>query len=196
MQQSKTVLFFGPSGAGKGTQVKLLTEFLKNNTERETVYIEMGALLRAMVAEGGYSAELTGEVISHGGLMPSFIPVHLMTKHLVEHFTGEEHIIADGVVRRPDQARGFDDAMEFYGRGDYEVVCIELSEASTMERLLERGRSDDTEESIRRRMQWYHDEVAPLIDLFKERGRTIHYIDGEPSIDAVHESILNALALA
>ncbi|MDP2650002.1 MAG: nucleoside monophosphate kinase [bacterium] len=193
---SKTLLFFGPSGAGKGTQVQLLREFLETKSEHGVVYIEMGALLRGMVAEDTYSGRLTKEVIEQGALMPGFMPVYLTTKHLVENFTGEEHIIADGAVRRPDQATGFDDAMVFYKRENYEIIVLTLSPESIMERLLLRGRNDDTKEAIQNRINWYQEEVEPLLAIFKERGRTIHYIDGEPSIEEVHKSLISALNLS
>jgi adenylate kinase len=194
--EAKTLLFFGPSGAGKGTQVQLLREFLQTKSDRGVVYIEMGALLRAMVAEDTYSGKLTKEVIEQGDLMPGFMPVYLTTKHLVENFTGEEHIIADGAVRRPDQATGFDDAMVFYKRENYDIIVLTLSPESIMERLLLRGRNDDTKEAIQNRINWYQAEVEPLLAIFKERGRTIHYIDGEPLIEVVHQSLLKELNLA
>ncbi len=194
--EPKAYLFFGPSGAGKGTQVQLLKEHLEKTTDRKVIYIGMGDLLRGLAATGAYSATLTDNIIANGGLMPSFMPVYLMTKLLVEKFTGGEHIIADGVVRRPGQARAFDDAMKFYERENYEILVLELSPESTMKRLLLRKRSDDSEESIKKRIGWYKDEVEPLLEVFKERERTIHYVDGEPSIEEVHDTILKTLKLA
>jgi adenylate kinase family enzyme len=67
---SKSLLFFGPSGAGKGTQVKLLMDKLNALDDRGIVYVEMGALLREMVAEGTYSGNLTKQIIEQGALMP------------------------------------------------------------------------------------------------------------------------------
>src|ERR1700752_2881643 len=123
-----TVLFFGPQGAGKGTQVKLLIEALKKSSDRGVIHIDMGQLLRNMVATGSHSGKLTAEVIEVGKRMPDFMPVYLTTDALVKNFTGEEHIIADGLARGPDQTRAWDDAMQFYGRADYAIVVLELSE--------------------------------------------------------------------
>lgn len=194
--EPKAYLFFGPSGAGKGTQVQLLKNHLTKISNRKIIYIGMGDLLRGMASSNTYSAKLTDDVIRNGGLMPWFMPMYLMTKLLVETFTGEEHIIADGVVRRPGQARGFDDTMQFYKRENYEIIVLELSPESTTKRLLLRQRSDDSEEAIKKRIGWYKSEVEPLLEIFKERGRIIHYIDGEPSIEEVHKTILETLKLS
>lgn len=193
-----TVLFFGPSGAGKGTQVQMLIDALKARDGKEVIYIEMGALLREMVGEATYSGKLTDEVISNGKLMPAFMPIYLMTKRLVEKCTGvtNEHVVADAVVRKISQAEAFDEAMKFYDRGQYHVVVLELSEDSILKRLMARGRNDDSEEKIRRRIGWYKDEVVPSLKTLEERGALIHRIDGEPDVASVHASIMSALGLA
>ncbi len=193
-----SVLFFGSQGAGKGTQVKLLMDFLKNREpERGIIHIDMGSELRALRDGGSYAGKLTGATIDAGHRMPDFMPIYLQTKKLVtELITGEEHVIADGLARGADQTRGFDDAMHYFGREDFQVVSIELSESSVMERLLARGRNDDTEEGIRNRLSWYKSDVLPQLALLKERGRTVHVIDGEPDPETIHQNILKALGLA
>ena len=192
-----TVLFFGPQGSGKGTQVSLLIEELKKrNAARGTIRMDMGQLLREMADAGNYSAALTNKILVAGKLMPDFMPIYLITRTLVEHFTGGEHIIADGVTRRPNQATAFDDAMQFYGRSDYHVIDLQLSEEESIKRLLLRGRNDDTEEAIRRRLGWHKTEVEPLLKIFESRGRTIHHIDGNTSREHVHKDVLMALNLA
>lgn len=191
-----TVLFFGPQGAGKGTQVKLLIDVLRERSERGIVHIDMGQLLRNMIAKGGHTAELTNEIVGVGKRMPDFMPIYLTTDALVAEFTGEEHIIADGLARGPDQTRGWDDAMVFYKRPDFHIISLELSEAESIKRLVKRGRSDDTEAAIKQRLSWHKAEVEPQLEFLASRGRTIHRIDGSPDIETVHTSILSALRLA
>ncbi|OHB19786.1 MAG: hypothetical protein A2854_04015 [Parcubacteria group bacterium RIFCSPHIGHO2_01_FULL_56_18] len=192
-----SVLFFGAQGAGKGTQVKLLMENLKRREpDRGIIWIDMGAELRALRDAGSYAGKLTGTTIDVGHRMPDFMPTYLQTKKLVENLTGEEHIIADGLARGADQTRAFDDAMIYFGRHDFQIVSIELSEASSIKRLLARGRNDDTEEAIRNRLSWYKSDVLPQLELLRERGRKIHVIDGEPDVDTIHKDILTKLGLA
>lgn len=190
-----STLFFGPQGAGKGTQVKLLIDALKKLSDRGVIHIDMGQLLRDMIAGGGYSAALTNEIVGVGKRMPDFMPIYLQTNALVKNFTGEEHIVADGLARGPDQTRGWDDAMMFYKRGDYSVISLELSEEESVKRLVLRGRSDDTEDAIRKRLDWHKLEVEPQLAMLEKRGRTIHRVNGDRSIEAIHEDIMGRLQL-
>jgi adenylate kinase len=192
-----SVLFFGSSGVGKGTQVKMLVDYLKAKSAQTVIQIDMGAELRALRDTGSIAGKLTGGVIDEGGRMPDFMPVYLQTKKIVENLaTGEEHIIADGLARGADQTRCYDEAMTFFGRDNFQIVYIELSEEEIMKRLLARGRNDDTEEKIKNRLGWYKTEVEPQIAIFEERGRKVHRIDGEPDVDTIHKNILSALKLA
>lgn len=191
-----TLLFFGSQGAGKGTQVKMLMDFLRSKSERGIIHIDMGHELRTLRDTGSFAGKLTGEVIDAGHRMPDFMPIYLQTKKLVDNLTGEEHIIADGLARGSDQTRGFDDAMAFFNRKNFQVISIELTEESVVKRLLARGRNDDTEEGIRNRLGWYKTDVLPQLEFLKSRGRAIHLIDGEPDPETIHKNILSVLGLA
>jgi adenylate kinase len=191
-----TLLFFGAQGSGKGTQVGLLLDYLRTKSATEIIHIDMGAELRALVSAGGLSGSLVHAVIGVGRRLPDFIPTYLQTKKFVEQFTGSEHIIADGLARGADQTRAFDDMMQFYGRSDYHIIHLILSEESSVKRILARGRNDDTEEAIRRRLAWTKTDVMPQLELLRSRGRTIHEIDAEPEVGVVHQSILTALNLS
>lgn len=189
-----TVLFFGVQGSGKGTQVKLLMEAIKARSEDAIIHIDMGALLRASLATGSVTGKLTGEIINIGKRMPDFMPVYLSTRAFAEGIvTNKEHIIADGLCRGEDQTRGFDDAMVFYGRSNYHVISLELSDAEATKRLLARGRNDDTPQGIANRLAWYKTDVAPQLALMEGRGRAVHRINGDQSVEAVHADILKTL---
>ena len=187
------VLFFGPQGSGKGTQVQRLIKFLKKREERGIVHIDMGQLLREMISKGGHSAELTNKIVGVGKRMPDFMPIYLQTDLLVRNFSGREHIIADGLARGPDQTRAWDDAMIFYKRENYHVISLEISEEESMRRLLARGRHDDTEDAIKKRLSWHKEEVEPQLEFLASRGRTIHRVNGERSVEEVHEDIKKRL---
>lgn len=192
--QPITVLFFGAQGAGKGTQVKMLMEFLKAQSDRGMIHIDMGSELRALRDTGTFAGKFTGEVIDAGGRMPDFMPIYLQTKKVVDSFTGEEHIIADGLARGADQTKGFDDMMAFFKR-EFQIISLEISDDAAVKRLLARGRNDDTEEAIRRRLAWTKTDVMPQLELLKSRGRVVHVIDGEPDVDTIHKNVLSALGL-
>lgn len=190
-----TLLFFGSQGAGKGTQVQMLIDYLTNNSDRGVIRIDMGQELRNLRDSGLYAGKLTGEVIDAGVRMPDFMPIYLQTKKIVDNFTGEEHIIADGLARGEDQTICFDDAMKFFKRDDLQVINITIADDTAVKRLLARGRNDDTEEAIRRRLAWTKTDVMPQLELLRSRGRTIHEIDGEPDVNTIHKNILAALKL-
>lgn len=192
-----SVLFFGTQGAGKGTQVKMLMEFLKGKSDQKIIHIDMGAELRALRDGGSFAGKLTGQTIDAGHRMPDFMPTYLQTKKLVDNLVdGTEHVIADGLARGADQTRAFDDAMKYFGRDEFQVISLELTEESAVKRLLARGRNDDTEEGIKNRLSWYKSDVQPQLELLRERGRMIHVIDGEPDVDTIHKNILAALKLS
>ncbi len=191
-----TTLFFGSQGAGKGTQVKLLVEYLKTKSDRGVVHIDMGQQLRNLRDTGTYAGKLTGEIIDNGIRIYDFMAIYLQTKALVDQFTGQEHIIADGLARGEDQTRGFDDMMKFYRRENLQIINLVIGDDTAVKRLMARGRNDDTEEAIRRRLAWTKTDVLPQLELLKSRGRVVHEIDGEADVAVIHQNILKALAIA
>ncbi len=154
-----TVLFFGSQGAGKGTQVQMLMDYLKSKSDRGIIRIDMGQELRNLRDTGTYTGKLTGEIIDNGIRIYDFMAVYLQTKKLADTFTGGEHIIADGLARGADQTRGFDDMMKFFKRDDLQIINLVINDDTAVTRLMARGRNDDTEEAIRRRLAWTKTDV-------------------------------------
>lgn len=188
----QTFLFFGKSGSGKGTQAKLLIEYLeKADPETQVEYIETGARLREFSKEVGLTANLTKAVMSKGGLLPSFIPIWIWTDFFVRRMDGSEHLVLDGLSRRVYEAPILDDALKFYKREKPFVVLINVSDEWASDHLLSRGRSDDSKVDIKARLDWYHSNVDPVVDYFKKNSYyTVLEVNGEQSIEDVHAEII------
>ena len=193
-----TVAFFGISGSGKGTQVELLEKYLKEkDPARAVVRPEMGNLLRAFMQTGTSLAKKTGEILAAGGLVPSFMPIYMLTGFLNEHFDGTQHLLLDGTCRRPDQSRAADDMMKSWERKNLTGVVLTLTPESAKARLVARGRFDDAkDESIASRFAWYQEHVVPSIEELRQLGWNIIEIDGEPDMETIHKNILAALKFA
>lgn len=190
------IMFFGVSGSGKGTQAILLAEQLKKKDTRKVVRAEMGALLREHIKTDSSLARGVEKIVSAGSLVPSFVPAYLLADYLSKNYTGEEHLILDGVARRPIQSKLDHQMVRFYGKPELHSIVLELSKESARERLLARGRHDDAEEeAIDRRFGWYEAQVVPSINMLERLGWKTHRIDGDRSVEAIHKDIVERLGL-
>ena len=192
----QTIIFYGSSGAGKGTQAKLLKKYIEEkDTTRKVLYIETGALLREFVKEDNFTSSLTDGMLEEGKLLPSFIPIWVWTDFLIKNYTGNEHLVWDGLARRLHEAVVVDSAIEFYKRENLKIIVLNISKEESTARLRARGRSDDIdEEDIKNRLSWYETEVVPTINFFRENEKyTIIDINGEQSIEEVQSEIREKL---
>jgi len=193
-----TVAFFGISGSGKGTQADLLEKFLRErDPARDVVRAEMGNLARAFMKSGTPLAEAANSIVSSGGLLPSFIPIHLLVKHFDEaKVVGDEHFIFDGTFRKPLQSEVGDEIAQFYGRAEKHAIMLDLRKDAARTRLLARGRADDaTIEALDRRFEWFEKDVIPSFHRLGELGWKMHEVNGEGTIEGIHGEVLTNLAL-
>lgn len=196
--EPQTFIFAGPSGSGKGTQAKKLKEYLQSNDDREQLYISTGAEFRTFRSERSdtYTASVSQNIEDKGGLQPPFLAVWAWTEALIDRFTGQEHLLFDGSPRTVPESYALKSAIEFYGLPSVHVLFVDVSREESLRRLLERGRSDDTREAIENRLSWYESEVKPSLDVYRDDEQfRFHDIDGEQSIEAVHDEIVAALSL-
>ncbi|MEK7107993.1 MAG: nucleoside monophosphate kinase [Patescibacteria group bacterium] len=192
----QTFIFYGRSGCGKGTQADLLIKYLmEKEPSRRTLYLETGKLLREFALESGFTNELVKNVLDRGGLLPEFMPIFVWSKFLADKIHGDEHLVFDGVCRRPPEAPILDSALKFYKRDKPIVILIDVSKDWAKERLLERHRSDDDSTEIERRLAWYEADVVPTLKFFENNPdyRFVR-INGEQTIEKVHQEIIKEIS--
>ena len=197
--QPKTVIFIGPQGSGKGTQITKLDAVLREqDPSRKVVDIQTGRRFRAMAAKGeGYTEKHIERTLNSGVLQPLFLSVVLWGDAMKEHVDESCHLLIDGFPRIVDEARVLESALEFYKRQPLDIVNLDTPEEVVRERMEGRAREDDTDESIEERLRWYREETEPVIAYYRERDHTnVHDVDGTATIEEVHEQILKALGLS
>src|SRR5205085_2657051 len=106
-------------------------------------------------------AELNRTIMEKGGLLPTFLSVHVFSEQLMHEMKGNEHLIIDGFPRTEDQVPVLDSAMRFYKREKPTIIYINISDEEAVRRLIKRGRSDDTEAGIRQRLAWTREHMEP-----------------------------------
>lgn len=192
----QTFVFIGRSGCGKGTQAKLLMEYLKENkSENPVFYLETGQTFRDLLTRGTYTSELAKAVNAKGGLQPEFLAVWAWSHLFVENLRGDEHLVIDGTPRKAREAAVLDSAMKFYGRGRPYIIHVNVSAEWSRERMLARKRADDTNDDIEERLMWFETDVVPAIDFFREKSDEYHFLElnGESSIEEVHKELISKI---
>ncbi len=195
--QPQTFIFFGPSGSGKGTQAKLVQEELKKkDPERKILYIETGEKFRELAGGDSFTSKIVKEILDKGELTPEFLPIWIWTEYLVKNVSGDEHLFFDGSPRKPDEAFILDSAIEFYKRENPIVISIEVSHEWATKLLKNRGRSDDNDGEIKKRLDWYEENVMEAITYFKNNpDYKFITINGEQTIEEVHQEIMEKINL-
>lgn len=193
----KTFIFIGRSGCGKGTQGKLLSEYLKKiDPSRDTLYVQSGNEFRKFIQGSSTTQQLSKKVYDVGGLMPEFLAIYMWVNILVNNYKGSEHVIIDGTPRKYHEAGVLDSIFEFYKLERPTVIHLNVSKEWSIERLMGRGRIDDKKEEIEQRLSWYETDVVPTIEYYKKNPQyTFVEIESEKPIESVHKEIVEKLAL-
>jgi adenylate kinase len=182
-------LLLAPPGAGKGTQGDRLAEVY------DVPHLATGDLLRQHVAEHTPVGLEAKRFMDRGELVPDRLVVDLVARHLA----GPEPLpgfVLDGFPRTLPQAKTAYDWGRAHDRTFDAVVSLDVPEDELVRRLLERGRragrTDDTEDTIRRRLAVYKKNTQPLLDFYRDRGVLVE-IDGTGTVEEVTTRIRDAL---
>lgn len=193
----QTVIFIGPQGSGKGTQIEKLKAVLEAHDRRRVVDIQTGRRFRALAAtQETFAEDKIAATLGTGILQPDFITTVLWGRAMLDQLDDKSHLLIDGFPRTVGQIPDLEDAFNFFGRENITVINLETPEDIVRARMEGRARADDTTDSIDERLRWYREETSGVIEYYKHRsGATVITIDGTDTIDGVHAQIVTGLKL-
>jgi adenylate kinase len=152
-------------------------------------HISTGDMFRYHVSAGTELGKRVDSIMKAGDYVPDEFTVEMLEERITEPDASGGFIL-DGFPRTEGQVEALDGLI---GRDGLDaVVVFDVSEDELVERMLGRGRPDDTEDTIRNRFKVYQEQTEPLLGLFGERGLVVH-VDGIGDRDDVTERIVAAL---
>jgi adenylate kinase len=174
---TKRLIFLGPPGAGKGTQSQHLAQLL------QIPHISTGEILRQAIAEGTFLGKKAREYVDCGELVPDALILDLIGERLSQP-DAQRGWILDGFPRNVTQAEFLDELLVKLNQQSDGALSLEVPDEVLIARLLARRRADDSEETIRRRLEVYREQTAPVNEFYRDRHR-LHVVDGDRSPEVV-----------
>jgi len=186
------LILFGPPGAGKGTQAKVLQE------ERGLVQLSTGDMLRAAVAAGTELGRKSKAIMNRGDLVPDDLVIGIIDERL-EKPDCARGVIFDGFPRTVAQAKALDTMLAGRGRKIDAVIELKVDDEAMVGRMESRvrenpgaARADDTPETLRKRLKVYRQNTEPLLDFYRGQGKLVT-VDGMAPIGDVSAEVTRVL---
>ena len=172
----RVLVILGRQGSGKGTQAALLAE------RYGVIHISTGDMLRAAVSAGTDLGQQAKAVMDAGDLVGDDIMIGIVAERLASDDIQTHGVLLDGFPRTTAQADALAEILG--GTGPDLAINLDVPIAEVTERMLDRGRADDTAETIARRLELYEAETAPLLAWFEGR-ECLAVVDGVGPEDEV-----------
>lgn len=174
------IIFLGVAGSGKSMQGRMLADQLG------LPWLSTGEFLRMLISGQRRKDMLEGKLLADQEI------IALIQKIFTVVDTSQEFVL-DGFPRTTQQADWLLKQVEHGQLSITAVIHLKASEEAVEKRLLQRGRLDDTKESIAERFKEYEEAALPILSHFREAGVTVYDIDGEQAVGKVHQEIVKAI---
>jgi adenylate kinase len=189
------IVLFGPPGAGKGTQARILAE------HRGWPQLSTGDMLRAAVAASSPLGREVEEILAKGNLVSDDVVVKIIAERY-DQPDCKDGAVFDGFPRTIAQAEALDRMLADRKKKIDMVLELRVDEAALVSRAEQRvrdtlakggaPRSDDQPETVKYRLKVYRENTAPLLDYYRRQGKVVS-VDGMAPIDAVTKAIAGAI---
>lgn len=180
------IVLLGAPGSGKGTQAKRLVEAYG------IPQISTGDLLRAAVAAGTELGRKAKATMDTGQLVADEVVIGMIRERLSQP-DAVKGFILDGFPRTRPQAAALDELLAEIGQPLNKVINLDVKDEEIVQRLLARGRADDNEATIRKRLQVYAEQTHPLLDYYRGR-HLLAVVPGMGSVDDIFKRMQAAVA--
>ena len=214
-EQPLIVIFLGAPGAGKGTQAAGVAQ------EMDMAHISSGDLFRQAVERGDELGRRVKAFMEKGALVPDEITIQMVLERLAQP-SKQKGIILDGFPRNLTQAESLDKALAGQGKSVARVVYIRVEQPELVKRLSNRWlckrcqtpytrdaaegkaetcgkcggelyqRADDSPETVKKRLEVYFKDTAPLIDYYRRQDKLAE-VDGAGDVKEVTRRIVKAV---
>jgi adenylate kinase len=179
------LLIFGPPGAGKGTQSVLIAQKLGIK------HLSTGEVLRNAVNEGTPLGRKAKAIIESGCLVSDEIMVGIIYEAL-KNGEMKKGFILDGFPRTLKQAVALDVLLSELGLPPVKVVNIHVDDEELIKRMLGRGRKDDTQETIKHRLEVYNKQTKPVKDYYLKKS-IVYNVEGMGTVEEINNRIISML---
>ncbi|MDJ0948201.1 MAG: adenylate kinase [Alphaproteobacteria bacterium] len=183
------IILLGPPGCGKGTQAERLQD------KYGLVQLSTGEMLRAAVAAGTEIGLKAKAIMDEGKLVPDEVVVGIISDR-VDQPDCKNGFILDGFPRTVAQAEALDRMLADKGMELHHVIEMVVDEDALFARIEKRAaeaaagqvRADDNAETLRKRLDVYREQTAPILPYYRDRGR-LKQVDGMATIEEVGEAL-------